>query len=92
MTYDGTGDRGDSASATVRFDLMDGAERRHGNDPYQAERRWFLEETEELRGRLEAEHRQQQEASNSRGLRGRMERLWGSEERSPSARRAARCR
>lgn len=37
------------------FDITDAIERRLGNDPYSAERRWFLRETEALRARLAAE-------------------------------------
>ena len=39
-----------------RFDLMDTLERAVGNDPYAAERRWFLEQTAELRERMQRRH------------------------------------
>jgi hypothetical protein len=78
-----------SLGATVRFDISDAAERRHGNDPYQAERRWFLGETEELREQLTTTHRQEVSVSEGRNLRGSLERIWQDRARSAAQRRAA---
>ncbi len=78
-----------SVGATIRFDITDAAERRHGNDPYQAERRWFLSETEELRERLGTEHRTATAVTEERGLRGSLERIWGDTTKPASRRRAS---
>ncbi len=78
-----------SVGATVRFDVTDALERRAGNDPYQAERRWFLEETESLRERLGTEHRSRTSAVEERGLRGRLERIWADATKPAAGRRAS---
>ncbi|MBC7172295.1 MAG: hypothetical protein H5U40_07720, partial [Polyangiaceae bacterium] len=79
----------DSVGATVRFDITDAAERRAGNDPYRAERRWFFEETESLRERLGTEHRAGVSATEQRGLRGSLERVWADATKPAVSRRAA---
>jgi hypothetical protein len=78
-----------SLGATVRFDIPDALERRAGNDPYQAERRWFLDETESLRERLGTEHRTTTAVSESRSLRGNLERVWGDAAKPAPRRRAS---
>lgn len=58
-------------------------------DVYRYERQRFMDDTEELRGRLEAEHRAQANADALRRLPGRLELLWTRGSRSPAARRRA---
>ncbi|MCA9605632.1 MAG: hypothetical protein KC619_08565 [Myxococcales bacterium] len=58
-------------------------------DVYRYERQRFLDDTEELRGRLEAEHRAQENADALRRLPGRLEILWTRGSRTPAARRHA---
>lgn len=77
----------DGFSTSGSFDAMDAIMGAAGQDPYGYERERFMRETEELRHRLEAEHRRQQMARGLRGLRGRLSRVWGTESRSHAQRR-----
>jgi hypothetical protein len=63
----------------ARFDLTDMAMRGSGQDPYAAEREWFMEHTEEVRARLETEARVRERESALRGVPGRLASIWNSE-------------
>lgn len=63
----------------ARFDLTDMAMRGSGQDPYAAEREWFMEHTEEVRARLETEARMRERESALRGVPGRLASIWNSE-------------
>jgi outer membrane biosynthesis protein TonB len=89
LRFNGLGGPSDSVGATIGFDISDAAERRHGNDPYQAERRWFLGETEELRDQLMEAHRQEVSVDEGRRLRGSLERIWRDGGRTAAQRRTA---
>jgi hypothetical protein len=54
------------------FDVTDAVMRASGQDPYAAERAWFMRETQALRDRLEAEARAQARLVGQRRLRGRI--------------------
>jgi hypothetical protein len=57
-----TGENGTLAGARIfetKFDIFKHMDRKRGNDPYQSERRWFLEHTRALRERLSNEHDRQ---------------------------------
>ena len=71
------------------FDLNDAMHRRHGSDPYSAERRWFLGETEELRTRLADGFRSSRATASARTVRGRLQRIWDDASRTPEQRRSA---
>ena len=75
-------------SASGTFDATDAIMGAAGQDPLRAEREWFLRHTEELRHRLEAEHRRNELAAALPRLRGRVVRVWATTRRSPAARRA----
>lgn len=74
------------SGAGFSFDIMDGMDRRRGNDPYYAERAWFMDETEELRDRLSSTARERVASAGLRGLRTRLFRIW-SDEAQPAAQR-----
>jgi hypothetical protein len=74
-------------SASGTFDATEAIMGASGQDPLRAEREYFMRQTEELRERLEAEHRQRQTESGLQGLRGRLARVWATTERTTSARR-----
>lgn len=63
----------------ARFDLTDMAMRGAGQDPYAAEREWFMEHTEEVRARLETEARARERESALRGVPGRLAAIWNTE-------------
>jgi hypothetical protein len=63
----------------ARFDLTDMAMRGAGQDPYAAEREWFMEHTEEVRARLETEARARQREAALRGVPGRLASIWNSD-------------
>lgn len=86
LAYDSAGG-GTNLSVTTRFDLMDGAMRRRGEDPYAAERRWFLRQTQELRERLQDEARERDRTRAIARLRSRARRVWETTSRTPRARR-----
>lgn len=46
------------------------------SDVYRYERQWFMDRTEEVRDRMDAEHRAREAATALRVLPGRLERLW----------------
>jgi len=63
----------------ARFDITDMAMRGAGQDPYAAEREWFMEHTEEVRARLETEARARERDSALRGVPGRLAAIWNQE-------------
>ena len=73
----GTSD-GQSLGARFSFDLTDGAYRRRGADPYQAERDYVIRGSEELRDQLMAEYREKEGERALLRLTGRLERTWTS--------------
>ncbi|MCA9616791.1 MAG: hypothetical protein KC586_28725 [Myxococcales bacterium] len=75
IRFDGPGGPEGSLGVGFRFDLTEGAERRHGNDPYYADRTWFLRETEEVRDRLARRHAEELDRRQLTRLRGRIEAL-----------------
>ncbi|MBK6576487.1 MAG: hypothetical protein IPG17_09855 [Sandaracinaceae bacterium] len=87
VTLSGAGDLPSSASGGVRFDLTDGAYRRRGQDPYQAERAWFMRETEGMREELQDAARERQRAQLGRQMAAQAQRAWDTEERTPESRR-----
>lgn len=74
-------------SASGSWDLNDALMGANGQDTNFYERQWFMRHTEELRARLEAEHRREQMGSALRRLPGRLARIWGTTSRSYAARR-----
>ncbi len=74
-------------SASGTFDLTEAMMGAAGQDPLRAERDWFMRETEELRYRLELEHRRAESAAGLRRLRGRLSRVWSTTSRSAASRR-----
>ena len=69
----------DAASAELHlsptvltFDITDALERAAGNDPYAAEKRWFLEETKEMRRELAQQARLDLMTKAKRHLRGQL--------------------
>ncbi len=74
-------------SASGTFDLTEAIMGAAGQDPLRAERDWFMRETEELRYRLELEHRRAESAAGLRRLRGRLSRVWSTTSRSAASRR-----
>ncbi|MCA9531199.1 MAG: hypothetical protein KC543_13790, partial [Myxococcales bacterium] len=83
------GGAGESIGATMGFDATDAMYRRHGEDPYRAERRWFMRETRDLRDRLATEHRAQVADAGVARLRRRLVQIWSDSSRPVEARRAA---
>ncbi|MBX7194267.1 MAG: hypothetical protein K1X94_19585 [Sandaracinaceae bacterium] len=63
----------------ARFDLTDMAMRGAGQDPYAAEREWFMDHTEEVRARLETEARSRERDAALRGVPGRLAAIWNQE-------------
>ncbi|MEM1417474.1 MAG: hypothetical protein AAGH15_21435, partial [Myxococcota bacterium] len=86
LSWDGT-DGGEGLG--FRFDITNWAERRAGNDPHRAERRWFLEQTEALRERLGRQALARNQRAALIRLRGDLARLWESPGRPAAARREA---
>lgn len=74
-------------SASGSFDLTDAIMGAAGQDPHAAERAWFMRNTRELRHRLEAEHRAEQNTRGLRLLRARVARMWTSGDGTESQRR-----
>lgn len=60
----------------MRFDMADMAMRSAGQDPYSAEREWFMEETEEVRAALEAAEAERLRAEAMRRVPGRLALMW----------------
>lgn len=81
----------DAVSLEREFDLSSGRFDLDAlfSDVYRYERQRFLDDTEALRGRLEAEHRARTNADALRRLPGRLELLWTRGTRSAAARRRA---
>lgn len=84
---DRPGIRTDGFSTSGTFDLNDALMRASGGDPYAAEREWVMEHTEELRARLEAEHRRATMARALSRIAAECERIWGRTSRTPAQRR-----
>jgi hypothetical protein len=61
------------------FDVTDALQRGAGNDPYRAEREWFMNETEEIRERLAARATQRVAREALAGLEDRLRRVWTSD-------------
>jgi len=74
-------------SASGSFDLTDAIMGASGQDPHAAERDWFMRNTRELRHRLEAEHRVEENTRGLGRLRGRLARVWRTRSRTTGARR-----
>ena len=74
---------------TLGFDLSAWADRRAGNDPHYAERRWFLEQTEEVRVARARETRAEDQRRALVRFRGDLLRLWEDPARSLEAKRRA---
>lgn len=77
---------GSTVDVRFRFDITEALERRHGNDPYYADRAWFLEQTEEVRDRLARRHAEEQHRRQLLRLRGRLDALMQDETRTLAAR------
>jgi len=75
--------------ATARWGLEEWMMRRHGADPHAATRRWFAEQTEEMRDEMMQNHIAGQARSAARGIRGRLTRLLADEARPIADRRRA---
>lgn len=78
---------GASVSVRFRFDITEALERRHGNDPYYADRAWFLAQTEEVRDRLARRRAAELDRRHLLRLRGRLDALMSDETRPPEDRR-----
>jgi hypothetical protein len=74
-------------SASGTFDATEAIMGASGQDPLRAEREYFMRQTEELRDRLEAEHRRREMERGLGTLRGSLARVWATTERTTSARR-----
>ncbi len=74
-------------STSGSFDMTDMFMHSAGQDPYAAEREWFMEETEAIRERLEDAARATAVTTSLRRLRGRLRSIWQDETETPSHRR-----
>ncbi len=74
-------------STSGTFDATEAIMGAAGQDPLRAEREYFMRQTEDVRARLEAEHRRRQMDAGLQSLRGRLARVWATTERSTAARR-----
>ncbi len=74
-------------SASGTFDLTEAVMGAAGQDPLRAEREYFMRNTEEVRARLEVEHRRQEMDHGMRALPVRLDRVWASTRHSPASRR-----
>lgn len=70
-----TFDDGYKQGSTIAFDVTDLMMRRRGEDPYRVQKRWFLEDTAELRQELLESWRAKQNLIALRKLRGRLLRI-----------------
>ncbi len=77
----------DLATGTGTFDLTEAIMGASGQDPLRAERDYFMRHTEELRARLEAEHRSQETRRGLRLISPRLDRVWQTTSRTPESRR-----
>lgn len=84
---DRRGDMGDIGSFT--FDVGDELMRASGQDPYVAERRWFLAETRSLRDGLADRARADERRAAMSALEERLRRLWADASQPAAARRRA---
>ena len=72
----------------ARFDITDMIMGSQGQDPYRAEREWFMEETEEVRIELETAAAARIRADAMAGVPGRLAAMWGRSTPAPIRRRA----
>lgn len=72
----------------ARFDVTDMIMGSQGQDPYRAEREWFMEETEEVRVELETAAAARLRAEAMAGVPGRLAAMWGRSTPAPIRRRA----
>lgn len=72
----------------ARFDITDMIMGSQGQDPYRAEREWFMEETEEVRVELETAAAARIRADAMAGVPGRLAAMWGRSTPAPIRRRA----
>ncbi len=79
----------DWAHGSGGFDITDAIMHSAGQDPYQAEREWFMEQSETLRERLETQARAQQQAHSLTGVRSQVRTLWEDASRPAADRRRA---
>lgn len=79
----------DWGSGSGSFDLTDAIMHGAGQDPYQAEREWFMEQSETLRERLETQARTQQQAHSLTGVRSQVRTIWEDTSRPAADRRRA---
>lgn len=89
FAYEGYDPSRGPTSLGFRFDLTDAVERARGNDPYYADRQWFMRETRPLRDRLAAGARVEEQAHGDRLLLGRLRRIVQDERRTLGDRHAA---
>ncbi len=79
----------DWGSGSGRFDLTDMVMGGAGQDPYAAEREWFMEHAESTIDRLEAQARTQQHTHSLTGVRSQLRTIWDDQSRSSADRRRA---
>lgn len=79
----------DFAHGSGGFDITDAIMHGAGQDPYAAEREWFMEHAESTVERLEAQARTQQHAHSLTSVRSQLRTLWDDTGQSASARRRA---
>jgi len=90
FAYDGDNPGGSPLpSVSFRFDITDALERSQGNDPYYADRRWFMHQTRELRQRLAARSDAERGTHEDRRLLGRLRRIAQDESLTLAARHRA---
>ncbi len=77
----------DPAAGSARFDLSDALMRANGQDPYAAERQWFMDQTEDLRVGLEDAALARRRSEGLRRIRGRLSALWNRTETPASERK-----
>lgn len=82
-------ERGADTAQVATFDITEAIMRSRGQDPLSAERRWFLEQTEEMRDRLAAEAQRDGATREARRMNGRLRRLWNDPNKTPAERRRA---
>ncbi len=82
-------ERGADMAQVASFDITDAMMRSRGQDPLSSERRWFLEQTEEMRDRLAAEAQRDGATREARRMSGRLRRLWNDPDKTPAERRRA---
>jgi hypothetical protein len=79
----------DWAHGSGGFDITDMIMHGAGQDPYAAEREWFMEHAESTINRLETQARASQQAHSLTGVRSQVRTIWGDTARSAADRRRA---